>query len=217
MKAIRIMLVDDHELVRTGFRSLLNNLTGIEIVAEAGDGSQALQMVEVHRPDIVLMDIAMPGLSGLEATLQMTQKYPATRVIIVSMHANSEYARRAVRAGAAGYLLKDSNTAELEMAIRAVARGETYLTPTISKHIMTDYARRMDEDASPLDRLTPRQREILALLAEGYSRKEIAKRLNISVKTFDTYRQQLMQQLDIHDRAGLTQIAAQMGLVIPEE
>ncbi|MEW5720710.1 MAG: response regulator transcription factor [Chloroflexota bacterium] len=212
MNPIRVLLADDHALVRAGFRSLLEKL-GAQVVGEAENGNQVIRLVEALQPDIVLMDIAMPELNGLEATTRIVQAFPAVRVVILSMHATVEYARRAVRAGAAGYLLKDSSAAELDLALQAVARGETFLSPRISKFITADYAANVPPAATPLDKLTSRQREILQLIAEGHSRKEIAERLNISVKTFDTYRAQLMAQLDIHDVAGLVRFAASVGLV----
>ena len=212
MNPIRILLADDHDLVRAGFRSLLQNFQGIQVVGEAADGQQVLRLVESLKPDLVLMDIAMPELNGLEATARIAKEYPQVRVMILSMHANEEYARRAIRAGAQGYLLKRASTAELELAVRAVARGEPYLTPAISKHLLADFARRA-EPASPLDRLSPRQREILQLIAEGYSRKEIAEKLSISAKSFDVYRSEIMQQLGIADTAGLVRFAIQNGLV----
>ena len=200
MSLIRVLIADDHALVRTGFRSLLEKL-GFQVIGEARNGNEALQMIQSLRPDIVLMDIAMPELNGLEATTRITSEFPNVRVIILSMHATVEYARRAVRAGAAGYLLKDSSAAELDLALQAVARGETYLCSRVSKYIVSDYTQGVQTRASSLDKLTTRQREILQLIAEGYSRKEIAEKLNISAKTFDTYRAQLMEQLDIHDVA----------------
>ncbi len=212
MSPIRILLADDHDLVRAGLRSLLQNFQGVQVVGEAADGQQALRLVESLKPDLVLMDISMPELNGLEATARIANEYPDVRVVILSMHANEEYARRALRAGALGYLLKRASTAELELAVRAVARGEPYLTPAISKHLLADFARE-SRATSPLDQLSPRQREVLQLIAEGYSRKEIAEKLSISVKSFDTYRSEIMQQLGIGDNAGLVRFAIQSGLV----
>jgi len=216
MKPLRVLLADDHALVRAGFSSLLEKL-GVQVVGEANDGREVLHLIPLLKPDIVLMDIAMPGLNGLEATTRIVQEFPGVRVVILSMHATAEYARRAVRAGAAGYLLKDASAAELDLALQAVARNETFLSPRIARLIVADYAGRLPPAAMPLDRLTSRQREILQLIAEGYSRQEIADRLNISVKTFDTHRAQLMQQLDIHDVAGLVRFAASAGLLPPDE
>jgi len=218
---VRVVLADDHTLVRSGIRALLNGLPGVEVVAEAGDGREALRLTENLHPDLVLMDIAMAGMNGLEATARLTKEYPQIKVIILSMHANEEYVLQALRAGAAGYLLKDAGTAELEIAIRAVARGETYLSPPISRHVISEYVRRVGSDFSPgetmsqavLERLTSRQREILQLIAEGHTTQEIANLLHISVKTVETHRMQLMDRLDIHDVAGLVRFAIRVGLV----
>ncbi|MGE5263869.1 MAG: response regulator [Acidobacteriota bacterium] len=212
MSPIRVLLADDHDLVRAGFRALLESFEGVQVVGEAADGRAALKLVETLKPDLVLMDIAMPELNGLEATALIARDSPQVRVLILSMHANEEYARRALRAGAQGYILKRASTAELELAVRAVARGEPYLTPAISKHLLADFARRSDAP-SPLEQLSPRQREVLQLIAEGHSRKEIAEKLSISVKSFDVYRRQIMEQLGIEDTAGLVRFAIQNGLV----
>ena len=212
MNPIRVILADDHDLVRAGFRSLLQNFEGIQVVGEAADGQQVLRLVETLKPDIVLMDISMPELNGLEATARIAKDFPQVHVMILSMHANEEYARRAIRAGAQGYLLKRASTAELELAVRAVARGEPYLTPAISRHLLADFARQASP-ASPLEQLSPRQREVLQLIAEGYSRKEIAEKLSISPKSFDVYRSEIMEQLRIDDTAGLVRFAIQHGLV----
>lgn len=225
METIRILLADDHTLVRGGIRALLRDLDGVQVVAEAGDGREALRLVESHQPDIVLMDIAMSGMNGLEATMRLSKEHPRVRVIILSMHTNEEYVLQALRAGAAGYLLKDAGIAELEIALNAVARGETYLSPPVSKHVISDYVRRIgvemvtDENLSisPLERLTLRQREILQLIAEGHTTQEIAQMLNISAKTVETHRMQLMERLDIHDIAGLVRFAIRVGLANLED
>jgi DNA-binding NarL/FixJ family response regulator len=213
--------VDDHGLVRAGIRALLESLDGIQVLEEADDGREALRLIDLHRPDIVLMDIAMSGLNGLEATKRIKRDFPNTRVIILSMHANEEYVLQSLRAGAAGYLLKDAGTVELEIAIKAVAGGETYLSPPVSKHVISDYVRRMSageqETQSTLDRLTLRQREILQLIAEGQTTQEIARLLNIGVKTVETHRMQLMERLDIHDVAGLVRYAIRVGLISADE
>ncbi len=217
MKSIRVLLADDHTLVRAGIRSLVQALSGIQVVAEAGDGREALSLIETHQPDVAVLDIAMPGLNGLEVATQVADNFPYVRVIILSMHANEEYVLRALRAGAAGYLLKDADTAELELAIKAVTRGETYLSPAVSKHI-TEYVRRVGEGTrSALERLTPRQREVLQLVAEGHTTQEIARMMSLSVKTVETHRTQLMERLDIHDIAGLVRYAVREGLVILEK
>jgi DNA-binding NarL/FixJ family response regulator len=178
-------------------------------------------LVEIHRPDLALMDIAMSELNGLEATTRISREHPQTKVIILSMHANEEYVLQSLKAGASGYLLKDAYTNELEMAINAVSRGETYLSPPVSKHVIAGYMRRVGdskslEDLAPLgmlERLTPRQREILQLIAEGHTTQEIAAKLNISVKTAETHRTQLMDRLDIHDIAGLVRYAIRVGII----
>lgn len=214
---IQILLVEDHTIVRAGIRALLQSLEGVEVVAEAGDGREAIRLIEAHQPDIVLMDIAMSGLNGLEATTRISKEYPHVRVVILSMHASEEYVLQALRAGAVGYLLKDADITELELAIRSVARDETYLSPAVSKHVVADYVRRVGGEPSSLERLTRRQREILQLIAEGHSTQEIAQMLSISVKTVETHRAQLMERLDIHDVASLVRYAIRMGLVTTHE
>ncbi len=145
MVTIRVQIADDHAFVRAGIRALLQGLEGVEVVAEAGDGREAMSLAQVHRPNVLVTDIAMPHVSGLELASRVARELPEARVIILSMHDNEEYARRALQAGAAGYLLKDSRLAELELAVRAVARGETYLSPAVSKHVIADYLRRQEE------------------------------------------------------------------------
>jgi DNA-binding NarL/FixJ family response regulator len=219
------MLADDHKLVRGGLCALVKGIGGVEVVAEANDGREAIQLCETHRPDIILMDIAMSGMNGLEATTRITKEFPEIRIIILSMHTSEEYVLHALRAGAAGYLLKDAGITELELAINAVAQGETYLSPPVSKHVITDYVRRVgfDQDHDnrldrpAIERLTLRQREILQLIAEGNSTQEIANMLSISVKTVETHRMQLMERLDIHDVVGLVRFAIRVGLVSIEE
>jgi DNA-binding NarL/FixJ family response regulator len=216
MIPVRIILADDHALVRAGFRALLREM-GIQIVAEASNGQEVLQLVAQHQPDLVLMDIAMPELNGLEATARLTERFPNVRVVILSMHANIEYARRAMQAGAAGYLLKNAKAVELETALTAVAQGDVYLSPAVAKFVAADYARRGSADRPLGVKLTPRQLEVLQLIAKGYTRKQISEKLDISVKTYDTYRIQLMRHLGLRDAAGLVRFANQMGLVTPDE
>jgi DNA-binding NarL/FixJ family response regulator len=224
MNAIRVLIADDHNLVRAGIRSLLETVPEIQVVGEASNGREALQMIEVQKPDVVLMDIAMSELNGLEATSRVAGDFPQVRVIILSMHANEEYVWQALRAGAAGYLLKDAGTSELELAIKAVARGETYLSPPISKQVIADYVQRIGGEGekggmplSEMERLTIRQREILRLIARGHTTQDIAQTLNISVKTVETHRSQLMERLGIHDIAGLVRYAIRVGLINPDE
>jgi DNA-binding NarL/FixJ family response regulator len=217
MKTIRVLLADDHSLVRAGIRGLIESLAGAAVVGEAGDGPEALRLAEELRPDVVLLDIGMPGLNGLEVAARLTALDPAIRVVILSMHTAEEYVLRALRAGAAGYLLKGSAVAELELALRAVARGETFLSPAVSKRVVDDYVNRTGGAADPLDALTPRQREILQLVAEGHTSKEIAQRLGLSSKTVETHRAQVMERLQVHDLAGLVRFAVRVGLVGPED
>lgn len=217
MKPIRVLLADDHTLVRAGIRALLDKLPDVQVVAEATDGRDALSLVKAHQPHLVLMDIAMPGLNGLEATRRMVKEFPNISVLILSMHVSEEYVWQALRAGAAGYLLKGAELAELALAIKAVARGETYLSPPISKQVIRDYVRRVGGEETLLERLTPRQREILQLIAEGATTKAIAETLHLSVKTVETHRAQLMERLGIHDVAGLVRYAVKIGLVQTSE
>lgn len=212
MSTIRCLLADDHALVRAGFRSMLENMEEVRVVAEADNGRDALKLIERHRPDVVLMDIAMPGLNGLEAVEQAHGQFPGVRIVVLSMHANEEYVLRALNAGAAGYVLKDSDPTELALAIRAAHRNETYLSPPVSKQV-TDYVRRTGGEKSLFDALTPRQREVLQLIAEGCTNREIAHRLDISVKTVESHRSRLMKRLGIHDIAGLVRYAIQVGLI----
>ncbi len=216
MKPIRVLLADDHALVRAGMRSLLTDVAGVEVVAEAGNGREALKVIEKQRPDIVLMDIMMPELNGLDATAHVVARFPNVRVIILSMNATEEYVLQALRAGALGYVLKDAQPAELEEAIRAVARGDTYLTSAVSKHVIAAYRQQAETARRSLDQLTPRQREVLQLIAEGKSTKQIAQKLEISPKTAEGHRTQLMQALDIHDVAGLVRYAIRMGVISAE-
>jgi DNA-binding NarL/FixJ family response regulator len=210
---IRVVLADDHALVRAGFRALLQSLPHVEVVDEASDGRDALRLVKLHQPDLVLMDIAMSGMNGLEATERIVKEFPRVRVLVLSMHANEEYVLQALRVGAAGYMLKDADTAELDIALRAVTKGETYLSPGVSRQVVDDYVRRIGPGQTSLEQLTPRQREILQLIAEGHSSKEIAHTLDLSIKTVETHRAQLMDRLDIHDVAGLVRFAIRTGLV----
>jgi DNA-binding NarL/FixJ family response regulator len=213
VKPIRVLIADDHTLIRAGLRGLLDALDGIEVVGEAVDGLKALDLVEALRPDILMTDIAMPGLDGLRLTTAVARDRPQTRVLILSMHTEWAYADKAMRAGAAGYLVKDSCTAEVELAVRAVARGESYLSPAVSKHVVAGYARMAEAQAADPGPLTPRQREVLKLIAEGLTTKAIARLLDISAKTADTHRVQLMERLGIHDIAGLVRYAVRAGVV----
>jgi DNA-binding NarL/FixJ family response regulator len=213
MKPIRLLLADDHIMVRAGIGGLLARLPDVEIVGETGDGHEALRLAETLRPNVVLLDIGMPGLNGLEVAARLAKLDPAIRVVILSMHSTEEYVLQALRAGAAAYLLKGSAVAELEVAIRAVTRGETYLSPAVSKHVVDEYVRRTSGEADPLAALTPRQREILQLVAEGHTSKEIAQRLGVSHRTVEVHRNQLMKRLDVHDLPSLVRFAMRVGLL----
>ena len=215
MATLRVLLVDDHALVRAGMRSLLRDIADVEVVAEASDGAEALAIAERERPDVVLMDIAMKGMNGLEAAARLRERQPEAKIIILSMHTSEEYVLLALRAGAAAYLIKDSATSELELALKCVMRGDTYLSPAISRQVVDGYVQRVGVGAGP-DPLTPRQRDVLKRIAEGRSTKEIAFDLNLSVKTVETHRAQIMERLGIRDVAGLVRYAMRTGLVPPE-
>jgi DNA-binding NarL/FixJ family response regulator len=214
MPSIRIILADDHLLIRASLKSLMAEFTGVEVVGEAGDGREAIELIAKHQPNLAIMDITMPGLNGLEATRRVVKEHPQVRVVVLSQHADETHVLQALRAGASGYVLKGSAPRELEMAIQAVARGEIFLSPAISKHVIEVYLNKAaDGQANSLDLLTPRQREILQLIAEGKSSKQIAQLLDASVKTIESHRASLMDRLDIHDVAGLVRYAIRHGLV----
>jgi DNA-binding NarL/FixJ family response regulator len=213
MNATRVLLVDDHTLVRTGIRTLLENLSGVEVVGEASNGREALEIVRSKLPTLVLMDIAMEDLNGLETLPRIVKNFPNVKVVMLSAHANEEYVIRALRSGASGYMLKDAATVELELAIKSVAQGEIYLSPSISGTVIDSYVEGLSDESSPLEQLTTRQREILQLIAEGKNTRKIASSLNISVKTVETHRLQLMARLDIHDVPGLVRYAVRNGIV----
>jgi DNA-binding NarL/FixJ family response regulator len=216
MRRLRVLLADDHALVRAGLRLLLQNNPNIESLIEATNGREALEVAKSQRPDVVLMDISMSELNGLETTARLVKVCPQTRVIILSAHSSQEYVTKALRSGASGYLLKDSAPAELDQAILAVTSGGSYLSPAVSALVIDDYVQKMREEADPLEQLTSRQRETLQLIAEGKSTKEIAYLLKVSIKTIETHRAQLMDRLGIHDVPGLVRFAIRTGLVPPE-
>lgn len=214
MDSITILLADDHQLVRAGIRSLLNNLTGIEVIAEADNGQQVLELLKIRKPDLILMDIAMPEMNGLEATAAVIQDFPYIKVILLSMYANEEYVRQALHSGASGYLLKDAAPVELELAIKSVLDGATYLSPVISHKVVNEYIRSNNSNnASYLEKLTPRQIEVWKLIAEGCSTKDMAAKLGISPKTVESHRAQLMERLDTYDIVGLVKLAIKSDLI----
>jgi DNA-binding NarL/FixJ family response regulator len=216
VSTIRVVLADDHALVRAGIRALLEKLPGIEVVGEADDGRQALELIKASAPNLILLDISMAGLGGLEALPRIVRDFPALKVLILSAHANEEYVIRALRSGAAGYMLKDAAAAELQVAIDSVTQDKTYLSPSISRTVIHSYLERIGGPFSPLELITPRQREILQLIAEGKNTKEVAHTLGISVKTVEAHRLQLMARLSIHDLPGLVRYAIRSGLVSAE-
>jgi DNA-binding NarL/FixJ family response regulator len=209
---IRVLIADDHTLVRAGIRSLLEKLPDILVLAEASNGREVMRLVDEHQPQIVLMDIAMPELNGIEATRQLSERHFNVRAIILSIHSEEEHVYQALRAGASGYLLKGTSIEELGLAIRSVARGEIFLSPKVSRPVIDEYIRRTHA-SRPGDNLSARQRQVLQLIAEGKTVKQVALELGISVKTVETHRSQLMDRLNIHDVAGLVRYAIKMGLV----
>lgn len=208
----RVVLADDHKLVRAGFRAMLKTLPDVEVVAETENGRVALELIRKHNPDIALLDITMPGLTGLEVAARVFAEMPKVRVIILSMHTADEYIVQAIRAGIAGYLLKNAEPMELELAIRSALAGDIYMSPGVSKRVIHEFARKTNFTTT-MDLLSPRQREILQLLAEGNTNKEIATMLNLSIKTVETHRKELMERLGLHDVAGLVRYAIRMGIV----
>jgi len=210
MARIRILLADDHAVVRQGFKMILAAQADMEIVGEAGNGREAVELAEKLRPEVAVMDVAMPELNGIEATRRLAHSTPHTRVLALSMHKDSVYVREILRAGARGYLLKDSPSAELLAAVRAVASGEGYLSPAVSNAVLDDYRKHV---TNPIDLLTSREREVLQMLAEGKTNKEIATVLNLSVYTVDAHRGRIMEKLNLHSINELVRFAVRNGLV----
>jgi len=207
---IRILLADDHAVVRQGFKMILAAQPDMEIVGEAGNGREALDLAGQLQPDVAVMDVAMPELNGIEATRRLADLSPRTRVLALSMHKDSVYVREILRAGARGYLLKDSISSDLLAAVRAVARGEGYLSPGVSDAVLNDYRRHVTD---PIDLLTSREREVLQMIAEGKTNKEIATVLNLSVYTVDAHRGRIMEKLNMHSVNELVRLAVRAGLV----
>jgi two-component system response regulator NreC len=212
---VRVMLVDDHALVREGLRHILAATPGIEVVAEAGEGGEALRLAAEVKPDLVVLDLSLPGISGLQLTAQLRALLPSVRVLILSVHDHPEYVLGAVRAGAQGYLRKDTSPAELRAALQAVARGESYFSPPVARHLTAAVRGEAvaEEPAGRLARLTPREREVLAGIAAGETSRAIASRLGLSPRTVETYRESLARKLDIKSVAALTRFALEAGLV----
>ena len=207
---IRILLADDHAVVRQGFKMILAAQTDMEIVGEAGNGREAVELAESLRPDVVVMDVAMPELNGIEATRRLAASTPRTRVLALSMHKDSVYVREILRAGARGYLLKDAIAGDLLSAVRAVAQGEGYISPGVSDAVLNDYRKHVTD---PIDLLSSREREVLQMIAEGKTNKEIASVLNLSVYTVDAHRGRIMEKLNLHSVNELVRFAVRNGLV----
>jgi len=212
---IRILLADDHTVVRKGLRLLLENQPGFQVLAEAADGRAAVALAEQHVPDVVVMDLAMPTLNGIEAARQLTSRLPRTAVVFLSMHSDESYVLKALKAGARGYLLKDSAEHDLIQAVRAVAEGKSFFSPAISKMMMEDYMRELQERQveDTYELLTTREREVLQLLAEGKSNKEVAAILNLSLYTVETHRGNILQKLNLHSGAELILYAIRKGVI----
>lgn len=215
MKKLRLLVADDHKIFRQGIKKLLDEESDLSIVGEAADGREAVQKATELKPDVILMDIAMANLNGLEATKKIKKVLPSARVIMLTMHKNEEYILQSFQAGASGYILKEGAVEELVSAIRSIYQDKSFLSPTISKTLIDAYLRKMEtgKTETPFDLLTDREREVLQLIAEGYTNREVAKALFISVKTVEAHRAHIMQKLNIHDIAKLVKYAIQKGLV----
>ena len=215
MKTIRILLADDHTVVRKGLRLLLENYPDFQVIADAADGRAAVALAAEHSPDVVVMDVAMPGLNGIEAARQISAKLPHTAIVFLSMHSDESYVLKALKAGARAYLLKDSAEQDLIGAVIAVSEGKAFFSPAISKMLVEDYMRQMQERQveDSYDLLTTREREVLQLLAEGKSNKEVAAVLNLSLYTVETHRGNILQKLNLHNGAELILYAIRKGVI----
>ncbi|MCL6506975.1 MAG: response regulator transcription factor [Bryobacteraceae bacterium] len=209
-RKIRILLAEDHRMVRQGFRLILTSQPDLEVVGEAGNGREAVELAALLKPDVVVMDVTMPGWNGIEATRRLRAVSPATRVLGLSVHRDPVYVREIIRAGAHGYLLKESADTDLLAAVRAVAQGEGYLSPEVSIHLLSEYRKQVRE---PIDLLSAREREVLQMIAEGKTNKEIAAALNLSVYTVDGHRSRIMDKLNLHSTGELVRFAMRNGLV----
>lgn len=213
---IKLMIVDDHALVRSGLKALLNEGDEVDVIGEAADGDEAISLAEELRPDVVLMDLSMPhGKDGLTATREMRERVEDTAILILTMHDDDEYLFRAIQAGASGYILKSAPHEELLTAIRTVSEGNAYLYPTATKRLMGEYLEQMEQgvQASPLSQLSEREKEVLELVAKGYANREIAEKLVISVKTVETHKSRVMEKLELKTRPELVEFAMKKGLL----
>lgn len=215
MKKVKLLVADDHKIFRQGIKKLLEEESDMQVVGEAADGREAVKKSTELKPDVILMDIAMANLNGLEATKQIKKVLPSVKVIMLTMHKNEEYILQSFQAGASGFILKEGAVEELVSAIRSIHQDKSFLSPTISKTLIDAYLRKMEtgKTETPFDLLTDREREVLQLIAEGYTNREVAKALFISVKTVEAHRAHIMQKLNIHDIAKLVKYAIQKGLV----
>jgi len=212
-KTIRVLIADDHTIVRSGVRLLLEAETDIEVVGEALDGKEALALVEQLHPNVVLMDIAMPGVDGLEATKKIMSQWPETRILVLTMHRSDEYFFEMIKAGASGYVLKGAKTSELIHALRVVAKGEVFLYPSMAGKLVKGYLSSLDGSKNALSNLSKREQEILRLLADGYTNKEIAEKLFVSPSTVHTHRSNLMNKLNLNSRRDLIEYTRQKGIL----
>ncbi len=212
---IRILICDDHTILREGIRLLLDSQPDMQVVGESADGHEAIEKARELRPDVILMDIAMPGLNGLEATRQIMRDNPSARVLVLTMYESDEYIAQMLEAGAAGYVLKKVAGSELEYAIRSIQQGGAFLYPSITRRLVEDYLRRVEngEERATFDSLTEREREVLQLVAEGHTNKEIARMLNLSARTVQNHRAHIMEKLGMHDRGELIKYAIQKGII----
>jgi DNA-binding NarL/FixJ family response regulator len=215
MTRLRILLADDHTLVRHGLRRILEDRAEWQVIGEAGDGRVSVTMTLEHRPDVVVMDIGMPLLNGIDATRQIVHKWPDARVLMLSMHKDEPYVARAFQAGVKGYLLKDSVGSDLIQAVEAVAKGQPFFSPEIASKMVSDYVRRLGDArvSDPYEALSDREREIFQLIAEAYSNKDIANMLGISPATVETHRARILQKLDIHNAAEVVLYAVRRGII----
>jgi two-component system, NarL family, response regulator NreC len=215
MADLRILLADDHAMLRDGVRMVLEAQPGFRVVGTADNGRDAVRLAHELQPDIAVLDVAMPEINGLEATKEIRELSPDTEIVILSMHEGQEYLREALRAGASGYVLKRAAAKELVGAIQAIRRGESYLDPALTRTLISDYVRQVERDDEAPDSLTDRELEVLKLVAEGMTNRQIALQLNISIKTVQTHRANLMDKLNLHDRTELVRYAIRRGLIQP--
>lgn len=217
MAKIKVLVADDHAIVREGVKMILAKESDIEVVGEASDGQQALELVEQMQPAVVVMDISMPGMGGIEATQLVKERHPGVNVLALTMHEDESYVFKLLRAGASGYVLKRAAAQDLVQAVRAAARGEAFLYPSVARNVIQDYLKRVEagEERARYDGMTEREKEILTLIAQGLSNKQIADRLYISIKTVQTHRAHILEKLGLHDRSELVRYAIRKGLIEP--